>query len=511
MRTFLLACFAALALAACSGGGGSASLTGPGGFVLQWSPNFAVGTVAAAHAGSAALASSTQLSLSWNAPANIGAARYEVSVTEVASGAVSVHAATSSPLRLEGLKSATAYRFEVKACEASVCYAQPAAVANAETPAETWQFKGTGATFAGLSRVVADGNVKLHALRLGEGAGAQLAGRLRLYYGAAGPGNRGLAVATTANAADAADPSSYLAFASRAGAAGLIDPPSPSLLVRSVATGQAVALAPALGARIRLFFEAAGADNRTRILWVDSHDGYAGLDFNSGAAGVCSTSADYSAGGGCAPTVAIGVEGDASSGWPRIANARQFKIGVPTAADWRWDGSAGTFMVFTVDAIPGCTSASHNQAYAVWSGTAWQVQYDATGCPKHLASAQAAHPLHLGAARYKLYYGDPSDATGRIAGSQLPFLGPKKVLYADGALTGDASRVDFEDWEPVARGRPLTFLWPDGTALDARAEGYIDDFSVLAPTGSLGLQVLYVAITDGTVAPFTAVAVLLNP
>jgi hypothetical protein len=355
---------------------------------------------------------------------------------------------------------------------------------------------------------VADGNVRLHALRLGPGAGADLEGRLRLYYGPFGSVSRGLAVATTSEAASASSPSSYLSYTSRAGAAGLIDPPAAAPLVRSVATGQGVAMSQ--GARIRLFFEGLGADGRTRILQLDSQDGYSGLDFNSGPSATCSTAADYSAGGGCAPSVAIGVEGDAD-GWPKVLNARQFKVGVPTATDWRWDGAAGTFMVFTLDAIAGCTNASHNQGYAVWNGASWQVQYDARGCPKVIASAQAAHPLHLGGARFKLYYGDPSSQAGRVSLSQLPFLGPKKLLYADGATSGAAATVDFEDWEPAARGRELTFLWPDGSPLDATAEGYIDDFTVLTPTGAAGLQVMYIAITDGIVAPFAASAVLLNP
>jgi hypothetical protein len=168
-------------------------------------------------------------------------------------------------------------------------------------------------------------------------------------------------------------------------------------------------------------------------------------------------------------------------------------------------------MVFTLDAIPGCTTATHNQAYAVWNGTSWQVQYDASGCPKLMTSMQAAHPLHMGGARYKLYYGDPSNTAGRVTGSPFPFLGPKKLIHADGATSGAAATVEFEDWEPVARGRDLTFLWPDGSTLDATAEGYIDDFTVLAPTGVLALQVMYIAITDGTVPPFAASAVLLNP
>ncbi len=507
MRRTLAA--AALALAAgCSGGGTSVS-SGPSGFVLEWSSGVTAATVAAGSAASTQSFSSSRLSLSWSAPANLAPAQYSVIMTEVASSISRALTTTATSLQVTDLKSATAYRIEVRACDATQCFTQPTATTTAETPAEVWHLQGTGRTLAGLSRLVPDGNVKLHVMRLGEGAGAGLAGQLRLYYGPSGPNSRGLAVAVNSGVATAADPASYLSFTSRAGASGLTDPASASPLVRSVATGQAVALASS--PRVRLYFEALGSDNRTRIMSVDSQDGYAGLDFNAGAATTCSTAADYFAGGGCAPTVAIGVEGDVASGWPRIQNARQFKIGVATATDWRWDAAAGSFMVFTTDGIAGCSTASPNQAYAVWSGARWDVQYLANGCPRLFASMQAAHPLHLGGARYKLYYGDPSDATGRLAGSMLPFLGPKKVLYADGALTGDAARVDFEDWEATARGRGLTFLWPDGTAMDAAAEGYIDDFSIVAPTGSLALQVLYLAITDGTVVPFTAVAVLLNP
>lgn len=437
--------------------------------------------------------------------------RYDVTVTEAATGAARTTPVTTAGVQLTDLKSATSYRIEIRACSGTTCYSQPTATATAETPAEAWHLQGTGNTIAGLSRPVADGNVRLHALRLGEGAPADIAGQLRLYYGPFGASARGFAVAVTSVAASAAAPSSYLSFASRAGSAGLLDPPTSATWVRAVATGQGVALSQAMGARTRLYFEAQGADNRTRILSVDSQDGYAGLDFNAGASGVCSTAADYSTGGGCAPTLVIGVETDSPSAWSRITNARQFKIGVPTATDWRWDGAAGTFMVFTLDAVPGCSTASHNHAYAVWSGTAWQVQYEANGCPKMMSSMQAAHPLHLGAARYKLYFGDPSITTGRVATSSLPFLGPKKLVYGDGATTGEASRVDFEDWETPARGREVRFLWPDGTELNATAEGYIDDFTVLTPTTSLALQVMYLAITDGTVPPFAASAVLLNP
>ena len=128
-------------------------------------------------------------------------------------------------------------------------------------------------------------------------------------------------------------------------------------------------------------------------------------------------------------------------------------------------------------------------------------------------SAQAALPMHLGGVRYKLYYGDPSVTTGKVlsSGPGLPFLGPKNLIYADGALSGNASTVDFEDWESQALARNVVFLWPNGDPLDDTAEGYIDDYHFLAPTGSLDLQVLYLSITNGTQTPFPAAAILLNP
>ena len=57
----------------------------------------------------------------------------------------------------------------------------------------------------------------------------------------------------------------------------------------------------------------------------------------------------------------------------------------------------------------------------------------------------------------------------------------------------------------------MAFLWPNGDLLDATAEGYIDDYHFMAPTGSLELQVMYLAITNGTAVPLGAAAILLNP
>lgn len=478
---------------------------------LQWAPALTLSTVPAGSAGGPAVAASSRLLASWAAPASFTPDHYNLRLTDLGTGAIQALTTTERTLTLSGLKADTQYRVELLACTATACFLTQPASAQARTPEEVWQLQGSGNSVAGLRRVVADGNVKIHALRYGNDAPPALAGRVQAWYGpTGGQALAGLAVAVASTPANAADPLSYLSLAGLAGSSGLIRPSSPAPLVADVATGQAVPLSAALGARMRLYFEAQGNDGRTRILSLDAADGYAGRDFNSGASGICSTGADYSPGGGCAPRVEIAVDSDAG-GNPRIRNARQFKIGVPTATDWRWDGSAGSFMWFTVDTLEGCSSANRNHVYAVYDGSRFNVQYDSSGCPRHLRNVQAGHPFHLGGARWKFYYGDTSDLSGALPGSTLPYLGPKRVLYADGALTGAPSRVDFEDWDSVANGRNLRFLWPNGEPLSDTAEGYIDDFSIIAPTGDPQLQVLYVAITDGRIAPLMAAAVLLNP
>jgi hypothetical protein len=435
---------------------------------------------------------------------------YELTATEAVMNtriSLSVAAAATSAT-VAGLKAATAYSVVLKACQDSACHrSSTSAAASATTPAEYWQLQGSGNTVATLLQPVADGNARLSATRFGPEAGAT-ANTVQFYYGPKGV--NGLTVATSGTVT-AGSPSSYLSFSSLAASSGLRSPTGATSGIKTIATGQGVPLSAAMGAKVRLFFEANGTDGKNRIHWVDSVDGYVGRDFNQGAASTCSSSADYQANGACAATLAIGVEGDGAQASARIPNARQNKLAWPTQTDWRWDGAAGAFMVFTVDQIAGCSTKTHNHAYAVWNGSRFEVQYANDGCPKMFIGAQAALPMHIGGARYKMYYGDPSVSTGKVAGSSLPFVGPKRLIYADGASSGNAATVEFEDWEPVASARAVHFLWPSGDLLDDRAEGYIDDFHFLAPTGSLDLQVLYLTITEGAVIPFAAAAVLLNP
>ena len=357
---------------------------------------------------------------------------------------------------------------------------------------------------------MSDGNARLSATRFGPEAGTT-ANIVQFYYGPMRISGQSVATSQVVNSSN---PSSYLTgFTSFASTSGLRSPtPSATSGIQSIMTGQGVPLGAAMGGpKVRLFFESNDADGKTRIYSVDSVDGYTGRDFNTGSATTCSTSADYLSTGSCPTTVVIGVQGDAVKPTNRISAARQNKVGWPTLTDWRWNGEVGTFMVYTIDQVSGCTSASHNHAYAVWDGSKFVTQYESNGCPKAFKAAQAAVPMHIGGVRYKMYFGDPTSTTGKISTSTLPFVGPKKVIFADGSLTGSSSMVDFEDWESIGTARNVHFLWPNGDKLSDEAEGYIDDFHFLTPTGSLDTQVLYLSITDGRVAPFAATAVLLNP
>ena len=480
------------------------SLSAPGGFALREASSQTVGT--------ATFGSSSKLSVSWTAPSGYSVDHYEIIASEtLMNTTVRLNAAASATsATLTPLKAATSYSVVVKACKDSACAsAGSSAALSATTPTEYWQLQGSGNTVATLTKPVADGNARLSATRFGVEAGAA-ANTVQFYYGARGVSGQGVASSGVVSAANA---STYLSgFTSYALTSGVRSPASASGGIRDIMTGQGVPLATAMGGpRVRLFFESNDVDGKTRIYSADSVDGYVGRDFNRGATTTCTTSADYQAAGDCPASLVIGVAGDSINPTNKISAARQNKIAWPTLNDWRWDGAVGTFMVFTIDQVSGCTTASHNQAYALWDGSRFMPQYEANGCPKAFKSAQAAVPMHIGDVRYKMYFGDPTLTTGRISASTLPFTGPKKVIFADARSSGDQGIVEFEDWESVGSARNLIFLWPNGEQVSDGGEGYIDDFHFLTPTGSLDTQVLYLTITDGTVVPFAAAAVLLNP
>ncbi|TRZ58359.1 MAG: hypothetical protein D4S02_12335 [Rhodocyclaceae bacterium] len=481
------------------------TLTAPG--------SVALAEVAKQTAGSATFGSSSKLLATWTAPGGYTIDHYEISAIEslMKTSVIVTAAGSATSATLTPLKAATSYSVVVKACKDSSCSnAGIAAAVNATTPGEYWQLQGTstGNTVSTLTKPVSDGNARLSATRFGAEAGAT-ANTVQFYYGPAGVTGQSVATSGVVSSSNSA---SYLTgFTSYASTSGIRSPSSATSGISQIMTGQGVPLSAAMGAKVRLFFESNDVDGKTRIYSVDSVDGYVGRDFNRGSATTCSAAADYLSAGNCPATVVVGVAGDTVNPTSKISAARQNKIGWPTLTDWRWDGAVGTFMVFTFENVSGCTTASHNHAYALYNGTTFVTQFDSAGCPKMFGGAQAALPMHIGDVRYKMYFGDPTVTTGKTAASTLPFVGPKKLIYADARSSGDASIVDYEDWESVSGARNVVFLWPNGDQLSDTSEGYIDDFHFLTPTGSIDIQVLYLSITDGSIPPISATAVLLNP
>lgn len=419
-------------------------------------------------------------------------------------------AADARRAAFDSLPAATTFAVDITACLDAACSSAVSATSNdrvtAETEEEVWQIQAAGDSIESATRIVADGNVKIHATRFGPEAPAEVRGRVQIYYGPMTQATKGLAIGVSDGVATQ-DPLSVLRFESLAGQTGLISPNPDATLMADVATGQAVPLASGV---VRLFFEALGADGRTRIMHIDSQDGWIGRDFNQGPATVCATAADYAAGGPCAPTLDVAIATD-PGGNPGFTDARQFKIGYPLQDDWLFHETPGTFMVITVSGATACSRASRTTAYALWDGARWGVQYAANGCPKLFENIQAPMPVHQSGGRYKMYFGNPTEMTGVLAGSRLPWLGPKRVAYADAGATGDPNVVEFEDWEPLALARNVRFVWPSGRELTATESGYLDDFVMLTPTGDRLVQVMYTAMTDGRIAPFATMAVLLNP
>lgn len=465
-------------------------------------------------------ASSAKLSVRWE-PAS-GARHYQVVARSQVSGIERSVRADSSSLTLTDLESATAYDIRVIACLDESCDGrlEGSDTATGRTEAEHWQVQGTGNSFAGALKPVSDGNVGSYAFPYGEWGGESRSGRVQLYYNPTGMGEKGVKLALTDTAyTDTSRPPSFTPLSGfglrRACGGGPPEnrPPCPgSSAAAEVALFQAVPLAEAMGGLVRLFFEANGTDGKTRIMWLDSHDGYAGRDFHAGASTVCTTIQDYARGGGCDPTMAIGVEGDVVAGNVSVENARQFKIGYPTLADWRWNGEIGTFMVFTIEVPLTCSDRFFNAGYAVWDGARWVVQYGESGCPKLVPSVQAPMPVHVGGSRYKLYFQHNESPRGARTGP-VSSLKPFKLMYADGARTGESGVTSFEDWDPQHLAREVVFLWPDGSELSVEDESRLDDSQMFTPTNSLDYQVMFtnMSLGMGSIPPFIGTVVLINP
>ena len=487
-----------------------------------WPAGLTVAQVESGRAGSATYRSSARLQASWTAPA-AAVHHYILTLADAVTGTAVIAEVTDTRVTVSGLKSGSPHTASLKACLDAACAASldADAPASGQTAEEYWQIQGTGNSITTATKIVSDGNTYAFAVPYGSWAGGTLAGRAQLYYNPFGATEKGIKIAEMSGGTieSVSSLSSYRGVSGfgllqicgfRAGEP--FSCPGDSVAV-GVTTTQPVPLDASMGGGIRLFFEAQGTDQRTRVMYLDSRDGYVGRDFNAGDKTICSNLADYSAGGGCLPTVVIGVNGDTRAGNAGLRDARQFKIGYPTRTDWRWSGAPGTFMVITAEFEPPCSSESFfNTSYALWDGAQWALQYDAAGCPKYMSGLQAPMPVHLGGTRYKMYFSHNALRRGGMS-NPLTDVKPLKVIYADGGVSGDPGVVDFEDWEGVAQAREVNFVWPDGSAVDVGHESALDDYMMFMPNGNPSVQIMYSNMSSpGTgLAPFIGMAVLVNP
>lgn len=500
----------------------------------SWDANLIVEKVpGGTHAGTT-YDSASSIALRWQAP-EAAVHHYRIEAEEPRFTVRAQAAGDATAFTLTGLKSATAYTIRLRACLEEGCenYLDAPVEASITTPNEYWRIAGTGRGYATARRLVEDGNIGSHAFRYGPWAGPEKDGAVQLYYTPLPREEKGAKLARqTQRTEDAIE--SALAFTGISGyglmrACGELPvgpnaPPPPSEcvnpqgLVTGVSLYQAVPLAPDTegNGRIRMFIEGPGRGGRQRIAYLDSQDGYEGRDFHRGGATRCDTAADYGPGGGCEPTLAIGVDIDGADGNPNLLNVRQFKIAWPTADSSAWDQAPGTFMWFTTEWRDGrCSTFGFNAAYAVWNGEKWEVRYGDNGCPKVLGGVQAPMPVQVahaaGAPRYKLYFSRHSSTGGptdpRVA------IKPLEVLYGDPERSGEEGLTDFEDWEAVEDARNVHFLWPDGALLTEDEESRLDDFVVFTPGADPSQLVMYsnMSATGVTAVPFIGAAVLVNP
>jgi hypothetical protein len=522
----------------------------------SWSAVIGLISPGVAAIGKTSMTSSSKLEVQWNLP-NQPVDHFEIIASDGKSKVTANAKGTEKTATLTALKSSTKYSVSMKACLDAKCekFLASDKAAEGKTSEEVWQVQGKGTSYETATKLVDDGNTKPYVVVYGDWAGKDLAGKLQLYYDPINGSEKGVKIATM-TAAKIDGLSSIMPLKGLSGF-GLVSycrpqpgqpqgtqprppqpstppqpaqPPQPQKLscegtsaAARVATFQAIPLSEKLGSRVRLFFEGEGTDGKTRVMFIDSKDGYVGRDFNSGSSTVCSTSADYSKGGGCEPTVIVGVEGDATFGNKNIKAVRQFKIGYPTMNDWRWDGASGSFMFITIDVPQTCSKYMMTSGYAVWDGKEWKVQYSSNGCPKLFEAVQAPMPMHIGGTRYKMYFNNNAMQPGGGAGGGVPAATslddkPMKVIYADASLTGDPNVVDYEDWETIEQAHDITYLWSDGSVLAVKDESHLDDYAIFAPTRSLDFQVVYsnMSLSDikpGTnfTPPFIGVVLLINP
>lgn len=467
--------------------------------------NVTVSNVNTRLVGSTTLSSSSRLSVAWAAPSGYVVDHYEIRALEAGLLTQVTAPASSTSVTLTGLKASTTYSVTVKSCQDSGCarYGEASAISGT-TSAEYWQVQGTGGSASTSTFVVpslSPGNVMAWPFVYGSEAG-HLQGKVRFYFKGGSPSfNTAVALSTGTATANPASVSSFTQDPNY----GLRNPtPGATFINRDVSGPQGV---PRWTGGIRMFFKVSGADNKSRVFYLDSQDGLAGQDFHPGSPTSVSATADWEVGGAAAPTLIIGVTGDAARGDSGLMQARQFKIGVPLLTHWLWDEAPGTFMVITGQ--DDCGQTIDGLFYVQWDGTRWNVTKGVNNCARPLVKyGHGPVLLHRGGTRFKLYYEDRLIDSGQVNK-------PLRLLYGDGAFSG-ASSLAFEDWETQATAREVHFLWPDGSLVAVGDESGFGDHVIYYPTADQDVQFMYMNLTglDGTAAaPSSGIgmAVLINP
>ncbi|MBF0470118.1 MAG: hypothetical protein HQL48_01955 [Gammaproteobacteria bacterium] len=425
-------------------------------------------------------------------------------------------ASTTSEYSWSNLKSATTYTLTLFTCSDDSCSTKVTVgdAATATTAEEFWQVHG-GNSYDTATHVVDHGSALSYVYQYESHAGSPDNVTL-LYFHPRGSSEwkGGIRIAeSSSSGAAAADLTHFNVTGS-----GLGDPCTDSSQNNlACATGdspysiEAFQLIPQISGVVRLYFNAATVADlnaATRIYYLDSQDGYLGLDFDQDLNSSKCEGAEFAAGGSCASQLLLGVDGDQPLGSP-LTHARQFKIGYPMLQSVIWDESEGTFMVIT--GADSCGQTDNGLFLANYMGNnQWQVAEE-DGCAKPLVRyGHGPVIVHLGGDRYKFYYEYEADSQGTFSRDEKPL----RMVYIDAGIDGKVTPTEIES-ETAARD--VNFLWADGTLLTAAEERGLGDHVIHVADKDLNHQVMYMNLGGfdnqdwGEPSSGIGMALLLNP
>jgi hypothetical protein len=466
-------------------------------------------------------ASSTKLKVHWEEQI---ADTYEIKITDTITNIEKeiIMSDGKTDLVVMNLKAGTAYIISVEACGNGNC--ELLGTTTKATEEEYWQIQGSGNSYEEATEVIEESSVLSYAIEYDDWAPEELQGETIIsFLGQPTLGEAsGIEFAKSTNEDNSAferidgyklQHACDFSTAMEKNEDGLLPNPNQERECFGpwyMSTIQAFQIIPLESGIMRLMFESSDREHNTRIMYLESQDGYAGLDYNrEEEETVCITEEDWN--NGCKPTLAIGLEGDDEYGDTGLIQARQFKIGYSKMKSWLWDESEGTFMIIT--GADSCEQTRDGLFYAVWSGTQWNVEKDDDGCAQPLVEfAHGPVIVDLSPTSYKVYYEEQRDW---IADHETPK--PFQMIYADATSTGDPNIIDLEDWEQESVGRDVHFIWPNGDLVPDEVEPGLGDHYIYLPTNDLNYQVMYMNLggfddkTWNKGSSGIGMAVLVNP